>query len=99
MSHRLIEDGPLCAAAAIHRGQRTVAMLDSGTSHRPVTRGNLGRGPEMELVSLTVLSGGNYPAASVPISGKVPHSSAKDPHPPGSLHEYQNKGDAGKGVC
>src|SRR5690348_9313589 len=37
-SHRLIEEVPLCAAAAIQRGPRTAAMLKSSTSQKPITR-------------------------------------------------------------
>src|SRR5580700_8357091 len=57
MSQRLIEEGPLCAAAAIQRGPRTVAMLKSRTSHKPMTRGSLGRRPGMELTWLTMARG------------------------------------------
>ena len=32
--------GPLCAAAAIHRGPSTAAMLNSSTSQNPITRRN-----------------------------------------------------------
>ena len=38
--HRLIEDCPLRAAAAIHRGPSTVAMQNSSTSQKPITRRN-----------------------------------------------------------
>ena len=37
-THRLIEDVPLCAAAAIHRGPSTDATLKSSTSQNPITR-------------------------------------------------------------
>src|SRR3979411_2474592 len=36
--HRLIEDCPLRAAAATHRGPSTVAMQKSSTSQKPITR-------------------------------------------------------------
>src|SRR5579863_8601550 len=36
--HKLIEDWPLRAAAAIHRGPSTVAMQNSSTSQKPITR-------------------------------------------------------------
>src|SRR5260370_41897128 len=39
-THRLIEDVPLCAAAAIQRGPRTVAMLKSRTSQKPISLRN-----------------------------------------------------------
>ena len=39
-THKLIEEVPLCAAAAIQRGPRTVAMLKSSTSQNPMTRRN-----------------------------------------------------------
>src|SRR5260370_6355308 len=38
MIHRLMEDVPLWAAAAIQRGPSTAAMLNSKTSHRPISR-------------------------------------------------------------
>src|SRR6202041_3717402 len=41
-NHKLIEDVPLCAAAAIHRGPSTVTILNSRTSQKPITRGSLG---------------------------------------------------------
>src|SRR5580700_4941360 len=34
--HRLMEDVPLWPAAAIHLGPRTVAMLNSSTSQKPM---------------------------------------------------------------
>jgi hypothetical protein len=37
ITHKLIEDGPLCAAAAIHRGPRTDAILKRSTSQKPIT--------------------------------------------------------------
>src|SRR6516225_9652920 len=40
ITHRLIEDVPLCPAAAIHRGPRTVAMLNSSTSQKPIVLRN-----------------------------------------------------------
>src|SRR5712664_5015646 len=36
-SHKLIEEVPLCAAAAIQRGPRTVAMLKKRTSQKPIS--------------------------------------------------------------
>jgi hypothetical protein len=42
MIHRLIEDVPLWAAAAIQRGPSTVAMLKRSTSQKPITRGSCG---------------------------------------------------------
>ena len=45
-THRLIEDVPLCAAAAIQRGPSTVAILKSSTSQKPMTRRNCDFGLE-----------------------------------------------------
>src|SRR5438309_8160300 len=42
MIHRLMEEAPLCAAAAIQRGPSTVEILKSSTSQKPMTRGNCG---------------------------------------------------------
>src|SRR5437660_7458321 len=39
-THRLIEEVPLCAAAAIQRGPSTAAMLNSSTSQKPIARRN-----------------------------------------------------------
>src|SRR3954468_2989982 len=39
-THKLIEDVPLCAAAAIQRGPSTAAMLNSSTSQKPMARRN-----------------------------------------------------------
>ena len=36
--HKLIDEVPLCAAAAIQRGPRTAAMLNRSTSHKPIVR-------------------------------------------------------------
>ncbi len=36
-THRLIEEVPLCAAAAIQRGPSTVAMLKKRTSQKPIS--------------------------------------------------------------
>jgi len=38
--HKLIEEGPLCAAAATHRGPSTVAILKSSTSQKPISLRN-----------------------------------------------------------
>src|SRR5437763_3051889 len=46
-THRLIDDVPLCAAAAIQRGPSTAAMLNSSTSQKPITR----RSPLLLVVS------------------------------------------------
>src|ERR1700738_5165558 len=35
-THKLIDDVPLCPAAAIHRGPSTVAILNSSTSQKPI---------------------------------------------------------------
>lgn len=43
MIHKLMEDGPLCPAAAIHRGPRTVAILNSRTSQKPIDLRNCER--------------------------------------------------------
>src|SRR5215467_13909225 len=43
-THKLIEEVRLCAAAAIHRGPRTVAMLKSRTSQKPISRQSCVRG-------------------------------------------------------
>ena len=52
--HKLMEDCPLRAAAAIHRGPSTVAMQNSNTSQNPITRGNCCFALEtVEDVSLT----------------------------------------------
>src|SRR5882762_1556381 len=37
MIHKLMEEVPLCAAAAIQRGPSTVAMLNSRTSQKPIS--------------------------------------------------------------
>ncbi len=37
-THKLMDDVPLWAAAAIHRGPRTAAMLNSSTSQKPMAR-------------------------------------------------------------
>src|SRR5512135_646153 len=37
-THRLMDEVPLCAAAAIHRGPSTAAMLNSSTSQKPMAR-------------------------------------------------------------
>ena len=37
ITHRLMDDVPLCAAAAIHRGPNTVAMLKNSTSQKPIS--------------------------------------------------------------
>jgi hypothetical protein len=39
-THRLIDDVPLWAAAAIQRGPRTAAMLKRSTSQKPIVRRN-----------------------------------------------------------
>src|SRR5215467_6638325 len=39
-THKLIEDAPLCAAAAIQRGPSTAAMLNNSTSQKPMARRN-----------------------------------------------------------
>src|SRR5580700_10518184 len=40
ITHRLMEEVPLWPAAAIHRGPRTVAMLKSSTSQKPIVLRN-----------------------------------------------------------
>src|ERR1039457_772163 len=35
-AHKLIEEVPLCPAAAIQRGPSTVAMLNNSTSQKPI---------------------------------------------------------------
>src|SRR5437762_5254893 len=40
---RLIDDVPLCAAAAIQRGPSTAAMLNSSTSQKPISRRSCAR--------------------------------------------------------
>src|SRR5690348_16542129 len=40
MTHKLIDDVPLWAAAATQRGPRTVAILKSNTSQKPMALGN-----------------------------------------------------------
>src|SRR5882724_304715 len=40
MIHKLIEEVPLCAAAAIQRGPSTVTMLNSRTSQKPISLHN-----------------------------------------------------------
>ncbi len=37
-NHKLMDDVPLCAAAAIQRGPSTAAMLNSSTSQKPMAR-------------------------------------------------------------
>src|SRR5438309_3911451 len=39
-THRLMDEVPLCAAAAIQRGPSTAAMLNSSTSQKPMARRN-----------------------------------------------------------
>src|SRR6478609_1392643 len=39
-THKLMDDVPLCAAAAIQRGPSTAAMLNSSTSQKPMARRN-----------------------------------------------------------
>ena len=39
-THRLIDEVPLCPAAAIQRGPSTVAMLNSSTSQKPMVLRN-----------------------------------------------------------
>ena len=41
-SQRLIDEVPLCPAAAIQRGPKTVAMLNSNTSQKPMVLRNSG---------------------------------------------------------
>src|SRR5690349_21679245 len=43
--HRLMEEGPLWAAAAIQRGPSTAAMLKSRTSQKPIARRSWDLGP------------------------------------------------------
>src|ERR1700722_11174661 len=50
-THKLIEDVPLCAAAAIQRGPRTVAMLKSRTSQKPISRRSNATGLTAELAA------------------------------------------------
>jgi|SRR5205814_257129 len=57
---RLIEDVPLCAAAAIQRGPSTAAMLNSNTSQKPISRRSCARasvgvaaGRRSELVEIS----------------------------------------------
>src|SRR5579863_7307172 len=45
-THKLIDEVPLCAAAAIHRGPSTVAILNSNTSQKPIVLGNAWMGLE-----------------------------------------------------
>jgi len=59
MTHRLIEEAPLCAAAAIQRGPSTVAMLKSSTSQKPMTRGNCGRAADVADSEEAAIAGGN----------------------------------------
>src|ERR1700716_3839902 len=44
ITHKLIEDVPLCAAAAIQRGPSTVAMLKNSTSQKPISLRNCAMG-------------------------------------------------------
>ncbi len=37
-THKLMDEVPLCAAAAIQRGPSTAAMLNSSTSQNPMAR-------------------------------------------------------------
>src|SRR3954471_3981835 len=39
-THKLMDEVPLCAAAAIQRGPSTAAMLNSSTSQKPMARRN-----------------------------------------------------------
>ena len=58
-THKLIEDVPLCAAAAIQRGPRTAAMLNRSTSHKPIVRRSCDVWGELSVV--------NYSPAMIPI--------------------------------
>src|SRR5436305_9509222 len=49
-NHRLMEDVPLWAAAAIQRGPRTVAMLKRSTSQNPIVRRSLDLGDGVSWV-------------------------------------------------
>src|SRR5207253_9966205 len=48
--HKLMEDVPLCAAAATQRGPSTQAMLNSSTSQKPITRRNCCLGSALTTV-------------------------------------------------
>src|SRR5215831_9913323 len=59
-AQRLIDDVPLCPAAAIHRGPSTVAMLKSRTSQKPMVLRNCdleSRGAGAERVMASPRSG------------------------------------------
>src|SRR5579863_2050605 len=50
ITHKLMEDVPLCAAAATQRGPRTVAMLNNKTSQNPMALGICWIGFDSELL-------------------------------------------------
>src|SRR6266852_6528165 len=70
ITHRLIEEVPLCPAAAIHRGPSTVAMLKSSTSQKPIVLRNCDLGSEGTAAELLTGSrparGSVHPAAGNP---------------------------------
>src|SRR5579859_5802540 len=66
ITQRLMEEVPLCPAAAIHRGPNTVAMLNSSTSQKPIVLRNCDFGSER--------------TAAEPLT--APHPSPVSIHPP-----------------
>src|SRR6266481_9455572 len=68
--HKLIEEGPLCPAAAIQRGPSTVAMLNSRTSQKPIVLHNCDLGSEVTVAELLTESrparGSVHPATGNP---------------------------------
>src|SRR6267378_3900413 len=70
ITQRLIEEVPLCPAAAIQRGPSTVAMLNSRTSQKPIVLRNCDLGSEVTVAELLTESrparGSVHPATGNP---------------------------------
>src|SRR5580765_7717724 len=71
ITHKLMDDVPLCAAAAIHRGPSTVAMLKSSTSQNPISLRNCAMGLEALLNGVAVKSEPGWLTTSRPMRGLV----------------------------
>src|SRR5208282_2010499 len=59
ITHKLMDDVPLCPAAAIHRGPSTVAMLKSNTSQKPIDLRNCDFGSALTAAAVVT---GSRPA-------------------------------------
>ena len=57
-THKLIDEVPLCPAAAIQRGPSTVAMLNSSTSQKPIVLRNCALGSSALGVEMVIGSPG-----------------------------------------